>query len=455
MTLLTWMVYATIVAALLGTAAWMLERALLAAGRPTRWLWILAMAAAVAIPLAALAGSGSTGSAPRAGVHLPVPEGAEILSVPPSATRTPGPVFRTLRKVSESLSEGIRRLANILPGAGLSNRTLGLLWGAWVSVFILTLGASMFRLNRRLRRWPLSRLLGTDGVRITPGLGPAVVGVVRPRIVLPRWALELEERHLGLILLHEREHLSARDTQTLAGGVVLVLACFWNPPLWWMLGRLRSAVEMDCDGRVLARGVPPREYGALLLEVGGRSTRLPLHMAALAEHPNLLERRLRQMRPKSPRHPLLAFAGAGAMATVLILVACDTRIPEPTATTEEEGAAFPVEEASAGLLAQGLDPKAMSDDTPAGGTVGETVRVRVRTDQSLRAGAESAPSPLFIVDGVIMSGDGTLEGLQLKAADIASIEVVKGAAAPARFGERARHGVILIRTKDATGGGGA
>jgi TonB-dependent SusC/RagA subfamily outer membrane receptor len=454
MTLLTWMVYAAIVAALLGMAAWTLERGLLAAGRPTRWLWILAMAAAVAIPLVALAGRGSTGSAPRAGVDLPASEGAELLPLLPSAAHSPGPVFQTLRKVSGALSEGIGRLATILPGGGLSHRTLGLSWIAGALLLILTLGGSTLRLGLRLRRWPVYRLPGTDGVRITPALGPAVVGVIRPSIVLPRWALELEERHLRLILLHEGEHLSARDTLTLAAGAVLVLACFWNPPLWWMLGRLRSAVEMDCDGRVLARGVPHREYGALLLEVGCRSTRLPLHMAALAEHPNLLERRLRQMRPKSPRHPILALAGASVLATVLILVACDTRVPAPTAATDEEVAALPAEEAAAELLAQGLEPTVMGDETPAGETVGETVRVRIRTDQTLRAGEEPARAPLFIVDGVIVTAD-AFEGLKIEASDIQSIEVVKGAAAAARYGSRAENGVILITTKNAPGGGGA
>jgi len=452
MTLLTWMVYAAIVAALLGMAAWTLERILLGAGRPARWLWILALAAAVAMPLATLAGTGSTGSAPRAGVHLPVPEETEIPSVLPSAPSTPGPILQTLRRVSGTLTASIRRLATMLPGTGLSNRTLVLVWGAGVSFLLLTLGGSMLRLGRHLRRWPVSRLLGTDEVRITPGLGPAVVGVVRPRIVLPRWALELEERHLGLILLHEREHVSARDTLALAGGAVLVLACFWNPALWWMLKRLRAAVEMDCDGRVLARGVPPREYGALLLEVGGRGIQPPLYMAALAEHPNLLERRLRQMRPKSPRHPILAFAGASVMATGLIMVACDTRVPAPTAATEEDAVTLPADEASAELLAPGLDPKAMSDDTPAGGTVGETFRVRVITDQTLRAGAELAPSPLFIVDGVLIEAE-LFEELKLEPGQIEKIEVLKGSAAAAQFGDRARHGVILITTKDGPGDG--
>jgi len=442
MTLLTWMVYAAIVAALLGMAAWTLERILLGAGRPARWLWILALAAAVAMPLATLAGTGSTGSAPRAGVHLPVPEETEIPSVLPSAPSTPGPILQTLRRVSGTLTASIRRLATMLPGTGLSNRTLVLVWGAGVSFLLLTLGGSMLRLGRHLRRWPVSRLLGTDEVRITPGLGPAVVGVVRPRIVLPRWALELEERHLGLILLHEREHVSARDTLALAGGAVLVLACFWNPALWWMLKRLRAAVEMDCDGRVLARGVPPREYGALLLEVGGRGIQPPLYMAALAEHPNLLERRLRQMRPKSPRHPILAFAGASVMATGLIMVACDTRVPAPTAATEEDAVTLPAEESRWHVIAP--ESRHSGDRLIIQGPV---------MIERRRHEAVPTPAPLIILDGVIVDAD-AFEKLKLEPGQIDRIEVLRGSAAAAQFGDRARHGVILITTKDGPGGEG-
>ena len=199
---------------------------------------------------------------------------------------------------------------------------------------------------------------------------------------------------------------------------------------------------MDCDGRVLARGVPHREYGALLLEVGCRSTRLPLHMAALAEHPNLLERRLRQMRPKSPRHPILALAGASVLATVLILVACDTRVPAPTAATEADPVTVSAEEGRWHLRS----PEGrISGDTSV--LQGPVVMERRRDDMA------PTPAPLYIVDGVIVTAD-AFEGLKIEASDIQSIEVVKGAAA-ARYGTRAENGVILITTKDAPGGGGA
>jgi bla regulator protein blaR1 len=444
MTLLAWMVYSVVVAALLGAAAWALERVTLPVGRPVRWIWVLALAGAMGIPLLAFGGFGRSGADPRPEVGVPA-EHPATLQIPwaPDGESAPRGVLSALGRVSQGLTTGIRRVAEAPPTSLLSDRLLRVLWAAGAGTLLLLAGSSSLLLGHRLRRWPSVRLMGRDRVRITPGLGPAVVGLVRPWIVLPRWTLAGDPRHLQFMLLHEDEHISARDTLVLAAGAAAVLLFFWNPIFWWLLGRLRSAVEMDCDGRVLALGVPPREYGALLLEVGSRGTPLPLHMAALAEPSNLLERRIRQMNPSSLRHPILALAGASVMAIGLVLVACETRVPAPTAATEEDVVTLPAEEAAHEALAPVLEPKVQADESEPGRTVEEVVRVRLRDDQSLPTGE----GPLIIVDGVIL-GSGTLEGFQLDAADIASIEVVKGAAAASLYGSRAANGVIFITTKE-------
>ena len=53
--------------------------------------------------------------------------------------------------------------------------------------------------------------------------------------------------------------------------------------------------------------------------------------------------------------------------------------------------------------------------------------------------------PLIVLDGVIISDRNTLS--ELPPEDIEQIEVIKGAAAEAMFGERAKGGVIKITTK--------
>jgi TonB-dependent SusC/RagA subfamily outer membrane receptor len=65
---------------------------------------------------------------------------------------------------------------------------------------------------------------------------------------------------------------------------------------------------------------------------------------------------------------------------------------------------------------------------------------------SLEPAADSMTRPLYILDGVPLP---RLTSDSLEKLNIESIEVVKGAAAVALYGERGRNGVIAIRTKGA------
>lgn len=93
------------------------------------------------------------------------------------------------------------------------------------------------------------RLLLTDAVR-----APALFGIVRPVILLPR-ELEVlrDSASLNLIFLHELAHLQRRDlwAQVIAS---LIIAVHWfNPIVWWAGRRLRAEAEMAADAHALRR----------------------------------------------------------------------------------------------------------------------------------------------------------------------------------------------------------
>ncbi len=73
------------------------------------------------------------------------------------------------------------------------------------------------------------------------------------------------------------------------------------------------------------------------------------------------------------------------------------------------------------------------------GQPGSQISVRIRG-----AGTNGDAEPLYIIDGLPMSGSGTDF---LNAADIQSIEVLKDAASAAIYGARGANGVVLITTK--------
>ncbi|WP_210487015.1 SusC/RagA family TonB-linked outer membrane protein [Rufibacter aurantiacus] len=90
------------------------------------------------------------------------------------------------------------------------------------------------------------------------------------------------------------------------------------------------------------------------------------------------------------------------------------------------------------------------------GKLGQGIKVRVRGSSSVSAGNE----PLYVLDGVPLTtsvpnagGAPTNPLVDLNPNDIASIEVLKDAAAAAIYGSRAANGVVLITTKKGTTGG--
>ncbi|HZG25507.1 MAG TPA: SusC/RagA family TonB-linked outer membrane protein, partial [Chitinophagaceae bacterium] len=98
--------------------------------------------------------------------------------------------------------------------------------------------------------------------------------------------------------------------------------------------------------------------------------------------------------------------------------------------------------ASTSNLLQGLAP-GVTVQQQSGKPGGDAASIRIRGTSSIVAGSD----PLIIIDGVVS----TLDNIDPNA--IESINVLKDAASTAIYGSRASNGVILVRTKRATGNG--
>jgi hypothetical protein len=212
------------------------------------------------------------------------------------------------------------------------DRPLAIAWGASSALVALALAGMAAALRHRRRQWARAEVDGVS-ILISCDTGPAVVGLLRSRIVLPRWAVDGDEEARRLVLEHEREHVRAGDPRLLAGGLVAAALMPWNPAVWWQLRRLRLAVEVDCDARVLRRRADVRAYGSVLLEVGRRTVHSRLAAAAFAEPVSTLERRIRIMTAPRARRPLLRAAGFGMLAAVLAAAACAAPPPAGPAPT--------------------------------------------------------------------------------------------------------------------------
>src|SRR6185295_18861292 len=220
------------------------------------------------------------------------------------------------------------------PGAPSSwhdlDGTLTTLWRGASAAMLLALIASGISLALRKRRWHTDTVAGAQ-VYITEGVGPAVVGLVRPRIVVPKWVTLALPRLQSAVIAHEQSHLDARDPQLLTLALALLVFMPWNLPLWWQLRRLRYAIEIDCDARVLKGGVDPAHYGETLIVVGERQSAYVGAVAAMSESKSFLEERIEHMIRKPVRWRRL---GAATLATFAIAVtALAAQVSPPNAAS--------------------------------------------------------------------------------------------------------------------------
>jgi TonB family protein len=226
------------------------------------------------------------------------------------------------------------------PGGASGGRpVLGFLLAAVWLASSVGLAVLLFRTHRTLTdersRWPTSNVSGRD-VYLSTDRGPAVAGVLRPWIVIPRWSLDLPEQELRFVVLHEEEHVRARDSLLLAGALALLVLTPWNPISWWQLRRLRTAMEVDCDRRVLRRAPDAGAYGNSLLSVAARASGPSLGLAAFTEKSLSLRTRIVAMTPNPSRWTRVQAGLLLFLALVVGLQACGVDNPVANQTSEDE-----------------------------------------------------------------------------------------------------------------------
>lgn len=301
--ILSWFFYVIIVGAAASAGAAALARLLRALQLPTRGVWLGAMIVSLGAPLGALV---------RHGAVIPVTD-------PTASTALLGPALTTTWIITAGATDVPWLAASLL-----------LVWAATSLVLLVRLGGGLLRLRQAVAEWPEHDVDGVR-VRVSNQLGPAVAGIRTAHIVVPQWLLAIDAPSRALVLRHEDEHRVARDPLALASASLACALAPWNIALWWQASRLRLAVEMDCDARVLRRASDVHRYGLLLLDIAQRGAVGALTPApALSEPASFLERRIHAMTSTPSRHPA-RLAMLGALTIAAVAFACSA--PSPTNAT--------------------------------------------------------------------------------------------------------------------------
>ena len=286
--------------------------------------------------------------------------------------------------------------ATAKPSAALGPRPslaawLMLAWAVVVASLLARLVTAHVRMARRLRG---ARLIDPDELPVDPvhlasvaGLwrpvpivetnyvgAPAVWGLVRPRLLVPRGLIEtLPQEQLTWAFLHELVHVRRGDSWVLLFQRLIQIIFFFNPAVWVANRAADILREFACDDASMAlAGVERHDCGAGFLAIAELACRrarpicapiaLGLFGSSALIHKRL-ERILDDSRPVSPCRSWGAVTLLGVTALVVLpSVRAQTPAPEPSKTS---GQVVPSSKA---------DPKVPDLEMEPGTTIGGVVK---------------------------------------------------------------------------------
>jgi bla regulator protein BlaR1 len=228
------------------------------------------------------------------------------------------------------------------PG-GQSNQRSLLSWAAhaWLLVYVLGLAWALLRLvqgQRVVTRLACSgAVLAQHGqhaafpagpaplpvIEVAAAISPMLIGLLRPRLLLPVHLRNFEAVQQQLIIEHELTHWRRGDLRWMAAALALQTLFWFHPVMRMLRARLSWAQELACDRDVL-RGRAPVErkaYAAALLA----QLKLQLRPAGVALAFGGISADTLAARMALIRAPLLATPGVwmrgGALAALLAVFA--------------------------------------------------------------------------------------------------------------------------------------
>lgn len=299
----------------------------IAGARLAYWLWLTPVAAGIAALLPAL----PAGMAPVAPIR-PIMEDAFV-----SASGW----------VAPDVAAPSASVAAQAPAIDLT-LVLAALWAVGAAAFLALM------LWRQLRgAAEFGHLTPTSaGVWLASGrAGPAVIGLLRPRLVAPvDFESRFTTREQQLVLAHERVHLEAGHTRVNAALALLACINWFNPLVHLGVRCARTDQELACDAAVVERFPGERRiYAEALLKTQIAPAPLPLGCTWPPRSSSLLKERVMMLARKSPGR-LPRIAGAVLITAIASGAALAGWAQNPPASTP-----------SGTPMTAPLDPRTMTD----------------------------------------------------------------------------------------------
>lgn len=126
---------------------------------------------------------------------------------------------------------------------------------------------------------------------------PCLVGIRRPRIILP--VEDYEEKTLRMILLHELTHYKQKDVLLKRITFLIVIFHFFNPFAWFLFFQVQKQSEYVCDYRAGQRSGNLKQYFGCLVAVSSEDGWFSVLSSQLFERKHELVERVKKMKQVS------------------------------------------------------------------------------------------------------------------------------------------------------------
>ncbi len=223
------------------------------------WLWMLALAGIVIVPIAARI-------APPLrfipwGASAPIPQAS-------AAATSQASVRATLQDVSPSIQPTVQSapaIADVSRVPSIQASTLiAVLWAAGSLLLIMRLLRAHIVARRIIHRSSATSIHSVHNipVRFSNQIEiPFTYGLVHSLILLPHDAASWSRQQMDATIAHETAHALRGDGWALLVSQLVVALYWWHPLVWIAARAAATDRERACDDRVLRDGMRASEYG--------------------------------------------------------------------------------------------------------------------------------------------------------------------------------------------------
>ncbi|WP_156309327.1 M56 family metallopeptidase [Sphingobacterium endophyticum] len=264
-----------------------------------------------------------------------------------------------------------------------------------------------------------------------------------------------QELELNDIFKHEYVHVKGHHSIDVLLFEIVLLICWYNPFVWLMRKAVRQNLEFLTDQQVLDKGVDRQTYQYSLLHVTKQGAQV-----GISNQFNFKTLKKRIMMMNKKRSSKLELSKYVFLLPILIIAGITFTVNQAEAKIEK--VVVKLQETDLKQQIKQVFIESKSVDTNKVDTITFNAKESTENEQTITQQknpgsriqsenffqnivADSLKAPLVILDGNEMSK--SYKSTSFNPNNLESVEVIKNESAKQLYGEKAKHGVIILTTK--------